>query len=919
MAPCAELPRLQTANDSHSTTNLGLASLPSCLRSCSHFLAVKVVRPACRDSAKRDSKKPPTCNGSTTSPPSHTHRLLRRSFTRLTSGMFNPVSTSKSFSNLSASRSFSSYEHVDDDPSFGGLQDEHSHDEGDFEYDEYDQDLDEVIDDADYGEEVDADGDVSITGDVGRLVPSKIIEPPEFILSLANLMESSHAILEPFGDEDEDNEDTNALPNTQVTIGRHILSDTQRRLHLQRLSTRLVNSLTNCSAGLNNERIDDALSLTSLMLPLYFPLPMDQSAIDFKSDASLLRELSPPRPAPLVLIRWLDEHDKQPDPNSYLNVLQYLPNSALHYDFWPILQKLALRYRLDDLTHLIASPTWDIADGSQPGARNYPREAAYNLQRASKIVQDIISQSPALRYVAGSKNIHKISRTAAIDEEGWDTSSLPWRMWRSKIARAVDEILRISQPDPGSAKPNVPEPQNDATRLFRKPTTSNTEASLIPHEIARELRIILQIFLGDKETILKTSDNWLEGVVGLAAYYDETGASGDGMEWDKFGRSSIGSRASNAYREDPLRKIAKCFHHTNEIFPLPAIRNLQSATGDVLAGRVPKALKFLAKKSLPVASAAAELLAWGGYFPSDLGGKVPTANLLTDSVLGLLDQDADKENVKEKIVSDYALALASLGVLHDEPDLVEGWEVGLATLRRTVTPATQRAASKLIRLVELDVENPVRVERLVETCAKQGLLEEQKYVSESFAQKLLAAGQIGSSLLYFSRAGCNPPKPEEDVLRREIAGFAALRSFYASMRAKRFEDAAMTLVVLTQSAGEKIDGGMLHATWESVLVPDNLAGLLYELLHRYGEDSKMLHEYLGNNEIFTVLSVVESLFLVGGHTLEAVQEEFTQVFESREGSLGLDFVEAVAALRTILGRTIATNWLKDESAKQLVF
>ncbi|KAJ6264359.1 hypothetical protein Dda_0504 [Drechslerella dactyloides] len=892
--------------------------------------------------------------------------------------MFNPISTTKSFSNLSASRSFSSYEHVDDDPhSFGDNQDEHDHDDGDFDYDEYDQEvdpnedandddddedeLDEIIDDVEYGEEVDAEGDISIAGNAGRVVPSKIIEPPEFILSLSNLMENSHTVLEPFEDDDEEDDGANAPQNEQGPIGRHILSDTQRRLHLQRLSARIISSLSNCSAGLNNERIDDALSLTTLMLPLYFPQPMDQSAIDFKSDASLLRELSPPRPAPLVLVRWLDDHDRQPDQNSYLNVLQYLPNSALHYDFWPILQKLALRCKLEDLTHLIASPTWDIADGSQPGARVYTRAAAYNLQRASKIVQDIVAQSPAIRYTTGPKNAHKISRAAVIDDEGWDTSSLPWRMWRSKIARAIDEILRISQSEPGTAKPNIPEPQNDATRLFRsKPTVaSNSEASLIPHEIARELRIILQIFLGDKETILKTSDNWLEAVVGLAAYYDETGASGDGMEWDKFGRPGIGSRASNAYREDPLKKIAKCFHHVNEVFPLPALRNLQSATGDVLAGRVPKALKFLAKRSLPVASAAAELFAWGGYFPTDLGGKASTVTFLTSSVLGLLDQEGDKENAKEKIISDYALALASLGVLHDAPDLVEGWEVGLAALRRTVTPATRHAASKLIRLVELDVNNPARVERLVETCARHGLVEEQKYVSESFAQKLLAAGQIGSSLLYFSRAGCNsrihnvmsryvanslragqpiPPerdlddtfrelltspmalaKPEEDVLRREIAGFAALRSFYESMNARRYEDAAMTLVVLTQSAGEKIDGGMLHEAWESVLVPDNLAGLVYELLHGYGEDSKMLYEYLGNNEVFTVLSVMEALFLVGGQTLEAVQEEFAQILESREASSGLDFVEAVTALRTILARTVATNWLKEESAKHLVF
>ncbi|RVD86722.1 uncharacterized protein DFL_004984 [Arthrobotrys flagrans] len=844
--------------------------------------------------------------------------------------MFNSISGSKDFSNLSRS----SYGHLDDDDAYAGQHDRSDFDEDDEaadleegyhddggddhgdSYEDYEDDQSDSVDDFDdvgLDDTVEEPGDANNSpsrGDFNHGLPN-ITEPSEFILTLSDLLEDAHRVLEPLEDTDEHPQ------NEAAPIGRHILSEIQRRLYLQRLSFRILNSIANCSAGAKNDRLDGALRLTSLMLPLYFPPPLDLTTIDLKSNAPLLRELSPPRPAPLILIQWLNQNDQNLDPSSFLDVLDHKPNRALHYHFWPLLQKLALRCRLGDLRLLIGTA-------------------------------------------------HKVNRRGgdSTGEENWDTSSLPWRMWRSKIARAVDEIARISQQDPHPVRRNNPQDTlNDPSRLFRSKNSiqSNTEAShLIPYEIAQELRVILQIFLGDRETILKTSGGWLEAVAGLAAYHDETGSSGDGMEWDKYGPGMI-NRATNAYHEDAAKKLARSFHlATDKAFSLPAVRNLQSAIADVLAGRVPKALKFLAKLSLPVASAAAEILAWGGYFRLELTDNLQSSTYLHPDSLGLLGSEIEKDNVKEKIVSMYALALGSLGILHKtKTETVEGWEIGLATLRRTITAGTRKAASKLIKSVKLDVDNTARVERLVDTCAKHGLMDEQKYVSESFAQKLLSAGFVGSSLLYFSKAGCNPrihdvmagyvcsslrkgePIPsdgdlddilrglltspislvEDDILRREIAGFAALRGFYASKREGRFEDAAQALVVLLLSAGEKLDGGILHADWESVLTPDNIAGLVHELLHVSENDKsgKDFSGYLSNADIFNVLNVVESLFLIGGETLESVQEEFYQVQQARNIPLELDFVDAVSTLRSTLAVGIGNNWLKEESGKRLVF
>ncbi|KAF3939897.1 hypothetical protein ABW19_dt0210546 [Dactylella cylindrospora] len=892
--------------------------------------------------------------------------------------MFSSISQTRSISDLSRT----SYVHVDDDlddtsPDNSRVfehQDaddedddpaaEDMMDQDDVGYDEYDEEIgeddgndDEVMEgeDAEYNDG-DADGDISLIGHQGRHASSKIIEPPEFILSLSTLLESAHDVLEPL----EDFEDS-AEQNEPVPIGRHVLSDTQRVLHLQKLSIQIVNSLGNCAAGQNNERLDDALKLTSLMLPLYFPPPMDPSSLDLKSNAPVLREVSPPKPAPLILINWLNEKDCNPDPNDLLDVLQFDPNSALHYNFWQLLQKLALRCRLNDLKHLISSPDWYITGTPQPGARVYPRSAASNLQKAGKILIEIVTQCPASRFFPASKSDSQFGRfsrrAGSSDDETWDTSSVQWRMWRSKIARAIDEISRISHRDRNAPNSDNAEVGGTSDGLFRSRKTqkSATEDSpLIPYEIAQELRIVLQIFLGDKETIFKTSESWLEAVAGLAAFYDETGSSGDGLDWAKFSRQGTSFRSPNVYREDSAKKLAKYFHLvTDEAFPLPAVRNLQTALGSVLGGRVSVALKYLSKKSLPVASAAAELFDWAGYFSDD--DNISAAKL-SDSVMGILDQKAGKESVRESIASEYALALGTLGVLHEDSEaVVEGWEVGLATLRRLNTPGAQRAASKLVRSVVLEVNNPERVERLVDMCVAYGFTAERKYVSQAFAQKLLAAKQIGSSLIYFSRAECNSnvhdvmatyvrdslrvgricpadeeldetfqrllTSPEElandEILRRELSGFAALRSYFGSKDAGLYGDAAKTLMVLLLSAGEQVDGGLLHLEWESVLVTTNIAGLVYELLFSSTSNGsrEWIHEYLDGSDIFSVLNVLESLFLVGGETLENIQDEFGLVIRARRTNHDLDFVEAVSELRAALARGIGNGWLREETSK----
>jgi hypothetical protein len=75
----------------------------------------------------------------------------------------------------------------------------------------------------------------------------------------------------------------------------------------------------------------------------------------------------------------------------------------------------------------------------------------------------------------------------------------------------------------------------------------------------------------------------------------------------------------------------------------------------------------------------------------------------------------------------------------------------------------------------------------------------------------------------------SPSECQSEILRFEISGYAALRTFYA-LRHSAPETAVKALTAVIRAAGEPIDGGSWDKEWESPVEPTVLPAVLRELL-----------------------------------------------------------------------------------------
>ena len=196
-------------------------------------------------------------------------------------------------------------------------------------------------------------------------------------------------------------------------------------------------------------------------------------------------------------------------------------------------------------------------------------------------------------------------------------------------------------------------------------------------------------------------------------------------------------------------------------------------------------------------------------------------------------------------------------------------------------------------LSSLPLTSTEQVEKMLRYCKSYSLQETYTSVAAAYASHLYASSELGSSLLYYSRAGnkskihsiltrlCSqslllssvyPPEDkldpvfrellerpmdeEDDILRFELSGYAALRTFYDAREQGDKEVAARALVALIRSAGEMVDGGAgIDEEWESPIEWWMGGVLLGELLCFVSQEKR----WLAIREMMDVLKVVQDL------------------------------------------------------------
>lgn len=393
-------------------------------------------------------------------------------------------------------------------------------------------------------------------------------------------------------------------------------------------------------------------------------------------------------------------------------------------------------------------------------------------------------------------------------------------------------------------------------------------------------------------------------------------------------------RSKRTYNE--IETLKSSFQRvTTKDFPIDSTNLVEKGTANILKGDWKALLDLITSKEDGMAAftvaefilEVAKLADWSTMDCEDLvADKDIYVSLLNgfrnedfNNMLGSMGATSDNDAIRarkikkweETVVEGYVRCLVRAGTLEEPRDdemetdfddtpkeAVEGWEIGVEILQRwaTLTMGEELEWSRKLAgeiLSSLPLTSTSQVEKILNHCKSYSLPETYTSIAAAYASHLYAASQLGSSLLYYSRAGnkakihfiltrlCSqslllssayppedkldptfrellecPTADEDDILRFELSGYAALRMFYNARDRGENDVAARALIALIRSAGEMVDGGRgIDEEWESP-VEWWMSGVFFgEVLCFLNQERR----WLAVREMMDVLKVVQDV------------------------------------------------------------
>ncbi|KAA8910279.1 hypothetical protein FN846DRAFT_775426 [Sphaerosporella brunnea] len=330
----------------------------------------------------------------------------------------------------------------------------------------------------------------------------------------------------------------------------------------------------------------------------------------------------------------------------------------------------------------------------------------------------------------------------------------------------------------------------------------------------------------------------------------------------------------NHRRQLQLAQLASVMETIADNRPINPTDSLEITAGGAMAFD-PSFIDQLAKYSPLVGAAVVEIGGWGGWVKRETTPKEPTdggtMGFLDEEDLAVLETGAEEVDLPAKAAEDllrqYASSLFGTTWVNEDAE-IEGWQIGMNVLKRTKDG--KELASSL--LTQLPLTSTPRVEKLLKHTTEQGLEQTASDIAFNWATHLQSNTQNYGDILHFLAlaasfnadarkklheittflleqsllsSGPFPAKNETDprlqhllsspsecaseILRFEISGYAALRTFYA-LRESAPGTAVKALTAVIRAAGEPIDGGVWDKEWESPVEPTVLPAVLRELL-----------------------------------------------------------------------------------------
>ncbi|KAI5209465.1 hypothetical protein E4T39_00758 [Aureobasidium subglaciale] len=544
----------------------------------------------------------------------------------------------------------------------------------------------------------------------------------------------------------------------QLYQGMHLAQNTDSHLQLDRTAQQLgqlwqkhaqLKSLSGAIGPKSLDNLDKANYLVQLALRLHHPFSTspDTHTPYQRSNAyfNLVMSSDHPTSIPRALLDWLITYHN-PFPDDLTDVLRYRPTPVAHDRFWDMVYACTLRGDLVNAINLLETADWSQAESALEDGYDEPGYTGNHLH--------------AVRDVVG-RCVDLLSTCPALTENDWDVKGSDWAIFRHRVRRELQDLQQFAEADSRDKDPYSAAPFGRTSMSFS--TASRRAESKVPWLIYESLKTLYGQLLGKRDEIMVATQDWLEAVIFLTAWWD--GEDDDVMS-DDLAASRRSMRQSQSIRQvdvSPLfaykKQLLLAFAATTdkpdeEEFYLNTLNPVHVGLGCICEDDIQGLVGILKTWSLPIASAVVELASAAGWMPNSATNIIDAFDQDDLMVLnhGLPSQpDLIK---RDDVLVQYASVLAKKDSFKNATGkpVQEGWDLACRVLGRL--DSFETAKSKISEVLDhISLDSTTRVDKVLAVLNEIGLPDQVREVAERYADDLAASSQdYGSALVYYARA-----------------------------------------------------------------------------------------------------------------------------------------------------------------------
>ncbi|KAG9643189.1 hypothetical protein KCU64_g11861, partial [Aureobasidium melanogenum] len=499
----------------------------------------------------------------------------------------------------------------------------------------------------------------------------------------------------------------------------------------------------------SNSGLDKANYLAQLALRLHHPFSTSANAPSSYQPSNAYSKLvvssDHPTSIPRALLDWLNTYHN-PFPDDLTDVMRHRPTPVAHDRFWDMVYACTLRGDVLNAINLLETADWSQAESAIEDGYEEPGYSGSHLHAVREVV---------------SRCVDLLSTCPAVTEKDWDVKGSDWTIFRHRVRRELQDLQDFAEADSRDKDQFPAAPFGRVSMSFS--TASRRAESKVPWLIYESLKTLYGQLLGKRDEIMVATQDWLEAVIFLTAWWD---GEDDDVISDDFAASRRSMRQSQSMRQVDIspvfaykKQLLLAFAATTdkpdeEEFYLNTVNPIQVGLACICEDDIQGLIGILRSWSLPIASALVELATVAGWMPSS-----------ASNILDAFDQDdlmvlnhgqpTQPDLIKrDDVLIQYASVLAkkdSFKSATGKP-VQEGWDLACRVLGRL--DSFETAKSKISEVLnQITLDSTTRVDKVLAVLNEIGLPDQVREIAERYADDLAASSQdYGSALIYYARA-----------------------------------------------------------------------------------------------------------------------------------------------------------------------